>query len=248
MLYISSAVYRAARLKLVADEQKAQADLEHLYLTARHEEIGGGSAAEAMKAQEKKEKEELEQEEGEGSDNEKDTTEKAKAEETLTEVIEEEKETGGSKTLKDSTTRLFNRDELLELMTDLAKEALTTQERKEGKAATIGMVGYPNVGKSSTINVLMGCKKVSVAATPGKTKHFQTLKLNEEVTLCDCPGLVFPTFLSSKEDLVVNGIYPVDQLREFTAPVRKVCTYLCIHTLSPLSLSLSHTHTHLHVN
>lgn len=46
----------------------------------------------------------------------------------------------------------------------------------------IGMVGYPNVGKSSTINCLIGEKKTSVSATPGKTKHFQTLIINDEVT------------------------------------------------------------------
>jgi large subunit GTPase 1 len=36
----------------------------------------------------------------------------------------------------------------------------------------VGMVGYPNVGKSSVINVLCGTKKVGVASMPGKTKHF----------------------------------------------------------------------------
>lgn len=43
-----------------------------------------------------------------------------------------------------------------------------------------GMIGYPNVGKSSTINVLMGVTaathgvtRVAVGSTPGKTKHFQ---------------------------------------------------------------------------
>lgn len=40
---------------------------------------------------------------------------------------------------------------------------------------TVGLVGYPNVGKSSTINALLTEKKVSVSATPGKTKHFQTI-------------------------------------------------------------------------
>ena len=34
-------------------------------------------------------------------------------------------------------------------------------------------VGYPNVGKSSTINTLFLDKKVPVSATPGRTKHFQ---------------------------------------------------------------------------
>ncbi len=41
----------------------------------------------------------------------------------------------------------------------------------------VGMVGYPNVGKSSVINVLCGRKRVGVASMPGKTKHFQTLNL-----------------------------------------------------------------------
>lgn len=36
----------------------------------------------------------------------------------------------------------------------------------------VGTVGYPNVGKSSLINVLCGKKRVGVAAMPGKTKHF----------------------------------------------------------------------------
>ncbi|POS88028.1 hypothetical protein EPUL_001454 [Erysiphe pulchra] len=83
----------------------------------------------------------------------------------------------------------------------------------------IGLVGYPNVGKSSTINALMGAKKVSVSSTPGKTKHFQTINLSDKVLLCDCPGLVFPNFATTKAELVCNGILPIDQLREFTGPV-----------------------------
>lgn len=36
----------------------------------------------------------------------------------------------------------------------------------------IGFVGYPNVGKSSVINVICQKKRVGVANMPGKTKHF----------------------------------------------------------------------------
>lgn len=46
-------------------------------------------------------------------------------------------------------------------------------KRVTENVVTIGLVGYPNVGKSSTINSLLAEKKVSVSATPGKTKHFQ---------------------------------------------------------------------------
>lgn len=80
-------------------------------------------------------------------------------------------------------------------------------------------MGYPNVGKSSTINSLLGEKKVSVSSTPGKTKHFQTINLSDSITLCDCPGLVFPQFASTKADLICDGVLPIDQLREYTGPI-----------------------------
>lgn len=86
----------------------------------------------------------------------------------------------------------------------------------------VGLVGYPNVGKSSTINALIGAKKVSVSSTPGKTKHFQTIHLSDKVLLCDCPGLVFPNFANTKAELVCNGVLPIDQLREFTGPATLV--------------------------
>ncbi|KAK9777558.1 putative CP-type G domain-containing protein [Seiridium cardinale] len=86
----------------------------------------------------------------------------------------------------------------------------------------IGLVGYPNVGKSSTINALIGAKKVSVSSTPGKTKHFQTIHLSDKVILCDCPGLVFPNFATTNADLVCNGILPIDQLREYSGPATLV--------------------------
>ena len=86
----------------------------------------------------------------------------------------------------------------------------------------VGLVGYPNVGKSSTINALIGAKKVSVSSTPGKTKHFQTIHLSEKVILCDCPGLVFPNFASTKAALVCNGVLPIDQLREYSGPATLV--------------------------
>ena len=45
-------------------------------------------------------------------------------------------------------------------------------QKTDSRKTVVGLVGYPNVGKSSTINALLGHKKVSVSATPGKTKPF----------------------------------------------------------------------------
>jgi large subunit GTPase 1 len=89
-----------------------------------------------------------------------------------------------------------------------AFEAMRQQEER----LVVGMVGYPNVGKSSTINRLMGVKKVPVSATPGRTRHLQTLTLTPTITLCDCPGLVMPSLVMSRAQMLLAGILPVNHM------------------------------------
>ena len=116
----------------------------------------------------------------------------------------------------DSRTHILTVEELeASFLEKFSKEIETSEPPKR---TVIGLVGYPNVGKSSTINALIGAKKVSVSSTPGKTKHFQTIHLSQDVILCDCPGLVFPNFATTKAELVCNGVLPIDQLREYTGP------------------------------
>lgn len=107
-----------------------------------------------------------------------------------------------------------------------ADTGITTEggsQQASGSRGIVGFVGYPNVGKSSVINALFGAKKVSMSRTPGKTKHLQTLELPElGLTLCDCPGLVFPSVAASKAHLVTNGTVPLVELRDSLSPVRIV--------------------------
>jgi large subunit GTPase 1 len=94
------------------------------------------------------------------------------------------------------------------------------------------MVGFHNVGKSSVINVLMGnasndhnVVRVAVAAQPGKTKHFQTLLIpsRDDMLLCDCPGLVFPSFVNNTADLIAAGVYAIAQMRDPWPVVNLLC-------------------------
>lgn len=48
----------------------------------------------------------------------------------------------------------------------------------------------------------------------------------EGVKILDCPGLVFPNVTQSKEDLIINGILPVDQMRDHVLPIRKLLQYI----------------------
>ncbi len=91
------------------------------------------------------------------------------------------------------------------------------------KAIVVGMVGYPNVGKSSTVNRLLGYKKVPVSATPGKTHHFQTLQVDGELILCDCPGLVMPSFALSRDEMLLNGVLSASQMRDYFSPISLLC-------------------------
>ncbi|KAF2841574.1 P-loop containing nucleoside triphosphate hydrolase protein [Patellaria atrata CBS 101060] len=129
---------------------------------------------------------------------------------------------GGAPLSNEERTRILTTNELEALFLEHAPEVVDTGPDLPPRKTQIGLVGYPNVGKSSTINALIGAKKVSVSATPGKTKHFQTIHLSDQVILCDCPGLVFPNFATTKAELVCSGVLPIDQLREFTGPAALV--------------------------
>ncbi|KIK70687.1 hypothetical protein GYMLUDRAFT_78920 [Collybiopsis luxurians FD-317 M1] len=98
------------------------------------------------------------------------------------------------------------------------------EEGKEPPFLTIGLVGQPNVGKSSLLNALFGESKVRASKTPGKTKHFQTLFLTPDIRLVDCPGLVMPNYVPM-EMQVLSGILPISRVSAIPA---------CIHFASQL--------------
>ncbi|QPG74258.1 hypothetical protein FOA43_001583 [Brettanomyces nanus] len=191
---------------------------------------------EEKRALSKEEEEEEEEEEDDEQDldevlNEDEKAEMAELKQQLAELddhldslnIENEEASEMTDKILKQMTKILTVDELEDLFLSEVSAPLIEPLPGQPKRVQIGLVGYPNVGKSSTINALVGSKKVSVSATPGKTKHYQTILLSEKVILCDCPGLVFPNFAYTNAELVCNGVLPIDQLRESTGPTELVC-------------------------
>ncbi|VVA90493.1 unnamed protein product [Arabis nemorensis] len=141
---------------------------------------------------------------------------------------------------------IYGRDELLGRLQFEAQEIVKARNSKAASIASssqsltvesqhdravVGFVGYPNVGKSSTINALVGEKRTGVTSTPGKTKHFQTLIISDELMLCDCPGLVFPSFSSSRYEMIACGVLPIDRMTEHREAIKVVADKVPRHVI-----------------
>ena len=55
---------------------------------------------------------------------------------------------------------------------------------------SVGVIGYPNTGKSSIINLLIGKSSAKTAQEAGFTKGVQKLKLTPKIYLLDSPGVI----------------------------------------------------------
>ncbi len=137
--------------------------------------------------------------------------------------------------------RIFTRNDLIQYIKEIGEKIPKNNINSNNNALMVGFIGYPNVGKSSIINVLMKTKKAAVANIPGRTKHYQTLFLPSEpnlnilpksICLVDCPGLIFPSFTSSKADMLVNGIYPIDTISEIYNPIQIIINLIPSKILS----------------
>lgn len=103
-------------------------------------------------------------------------------------------------------------DELLGLLKNYCRTDV-----KSKSVIAVGVVGFPNVGKSSLINSLMRSRAVNVSATPGFTKVMQEVILDKNIRLLDSPGVVFADGDSSST--VLRNCINVEEMEDVITPI-----------------------------
>ncbi|MFC1710885.1 GTPase [Nanoarchaeota archaeon] len=98
-----------------------------------------------------------------------------------------------------SCTKRTGIRKLRDLIKKQAKSIKKPIDKDKLGKITVGVIGYPNTGKSSLINLLVGRKVAKTGADAGFTKGIQKLKLSSDIQLLDSPGVIPESEYSSIE-------------------------------------------------
>lgn len=89
--------------------------------------------------------------------------------------------------LKELTNPVFI-SSIKRLGTTILKQKILQIGRKD--RIVVGVVGYPNTGKSSVINILSGRKKAKTSSVSGTTKGIQKIRSSARLIFLDTPGVI----------------------------------------------------------
>lgn len=113
-----------------------------------------------------------------------------------------------------SVNHPFGKGNLISLLRQFAKLHNVTHRgsKKTKTPISVGIVGYPNVGKSSVINTLRRKAVCKVAPIPGETKVWQYVALTRSIFMIDCPGIVYDREGNNDVQAVLKGVVRVERL------------------------------------
>ncbi|MCB9362491.1 50S ribosome-binding GTPase [Candidatus Woesearchaeota archaeon] len=95
-------------------------------------------------------------------------------------------------------------------MTMLRERILRYAPERE---VVVGVIGYPNTGKSSVINALKGKKAAKTSSVSGYTKGLQKVRIDNRIQILDTPGvLAFKESDEAKHALI--GAKSIHQIKD----------------------------------
>ena len=94
----------------------------------------------------------------------------------------------------------------------------------------LGIVGLPNVGKSTLINRLVGKKKTVTGNKPGVTKQLSWIRVGSNIELLDTPGILWPK-LENQEH--AYNLAALSSVKEEVVDLQDLSIYI-LHKLNEL--------------
>ncbi|KAH0789392.1 P-loop containing nucleoside triphosphate hydrolase protein [Histomonas meleagridis] len=88
-----------------------------------------------------------------------------------------------------------------------------------GTHIVAGIIGSPNVGKSSVINSLSRRPAAGVGSTPGFTKVMQEIDVTNKIKILDCPGVITSSNSDVTPSMVLRNSIKIELLEDPIKPV-----------------------------
>lgn len=108
----------------------------------------------------------------------------------------------------DNAKRKLMFENLYELLKEKIEKAKTKTIKRQHK---IMVIGVPNTGKSTIINMLCGNKKVMVGDKAGVTRSSNWVKAGDDFVMLDTPGVLLPDM---KEQYVADNLAYIGSVKD----------------------------------
>lgn len=128
--------------------------------------------------------------------------------------------TSGKLSSLDTSALISNQTIGAEELLSLLKNYCRMDGTQTKSSIAVGIVGFPNVGKSSLINSLTRTRSVNVSSTPGHTKMMQEVILDKNIRLLDSPGVVFAD--GDTSSTILRNCVNVDEMSDLISPIEAI--------------------------
>ncbi len=115
-------------------------------------------------------------------------------EKRISEIQKEFKDSGKKSIVVSSNNAIFRNDVKNALKDILSEKIARNREKNINIIYKVLVLGVPNTGKSTLINMLCGSKKANTGNIAGVTRVNTWLKIDDMFTMLDTPGVLWPKF------------------------------------------------------